>query len=153
MNQVVLEINEPSTISAIGTMRQERETFVELLFDSFSQSAPPGTRSRDVGRRQLLYRVEPYQIDLQIESDPDHARLIITGQLLDVTDPKMMGPDIPVTLSNLRGHVVKTATNDLGEFHGELEDSDDLELLFFVRSGKPFVVLLRDALGQSATSG
>jgi hypothetical protein len=153
MNRAVPEVSEPSTptMIAMGAMRHERETLVELLFDSFSQSTTPGTRSTDIGRRQLLYRVEPYQIDLQIESTPDHSRLMVTGQLLDVTDPKMLGPDIPVTLSNLRGDVVKTATNELGEFHAELENSDDLELLFFVHTGKPFVVLLRDALGRSAT--
>ena len=151
MNGVVVEISEPSAMTAMGAMRHGRETLGELLFDSFSQPATPGTRSRDIGRRQLLYRVEPYQIDLQIESGPDLNRLIVTGQLLDVTDPKMMGPDIPVTLSNLRGDVVKTTTNELGEFHGELEDSNDLELLFFVRSGRPFVVLLRDVLGPSKT--
>jgi hypothetical protein len=40
-------------------------------------------------------------------------------------------------------------TNQFGEFRGEIENSGDLELSFFDPSGKPIVIMLRRALGQS----
>ena len=35
--------------------------------------------------RQMLYRAEPYQIDIQLEAQPERNRLVVTGQLLKVS--------------------------------------------------------------------
>jgi hypothetical protein len=99
--------------------------------------------------REIICRVEPYQIDFQVEAHPERNRLVVTGQLLDVSHPEIVGPGVQVTLSNLRGIGVRTATNQFGEFRGELENSGDLELSFLPRSGKPIVILLRGALELS----
>jgi len=88
----------------------------------------------------MLYRADPYQIDLHLEADREHNRLIITGQLLDVCHPEMACLSFQVTLSNLRGNAVDTATNQFGEFRGEVEDSGDLELSFLGHSGKRIVI-------------
>jgi hypothetical protein len=94
----------------------------------------------------LLYRAQPYQIDLQIELRQETNRLVVTGQLLDVSHPDMIGSDVHVTLSNRRGSVVKTITNQHGEFRGEVENSGDLEVSFAGTGGKPIVILLPKAL-------
>src|SRR5690349_3338205 len=47
---------------------QESCGMIELLFDSFSQPARPGMRSSGMSIRQMLYRVDSYQIDLQLEA-------------------------------------------------------------------------------------
>jgi len=126
---------------------QESRGAVELLFDSFSQSARAGMRSTGVTIRQMLYRADSYQIDLQLEAHPERNRLIVTGQLLDVSQPEVVAHDVQVTLSDGRESVVNTITNQFGEFHGEVENSGDLDLSFLGRGGKPFAILLRSALG------
>ncbi len=96
----------------------------------------------------MLYRTDPYQIDIQIEAQPERNRLVVTGQLLDVSHPEIVGRDVQVTLSDGRENVVNTETNQFGEFRGEVENSGDLELTFLGRTGKPIVILLRGALDQ-----
>jgi len=118
----------------------------QLLFDSFSQPALAGTRSAATRIRQMLYRAEPYQIDLQIELQQERNSLVVTGQLLDVSHPQVIGRDVQLTLSNCGASIVNTVTNQFGEFRGEVENSGDLQLSFLGRAGKPVVILLRGVL-------
>ena len=126
---------------------------VELLFDSFRQPVVEGARSTgseaSSGLRQMLYRADPYQIDLQIESKPGANKLVVTGQLLDLRNPDAPGRDVPVIISNLRGHVVQTVTNEFGEFHEEIQSSSDLELKLLGENDKAVIISLRDALGRN----
>lgn len=149
MNRPLVGIEQGLAIVGVGSMCQQTDTSVELLFDSFLQSASVGIRSGTLGSRQMLYRADPYQIDLHLEADQAHNRLIVTGQLLDVSHPEMACPSVQVMLSNLRGNVVNTATNQFGEFRGKVEDSGDLELSFLGHSGMRIVILLRGPLEQS----
>jgi hypothetical protein len=128
--------------------RQESSNLIEVLFDSFLQPALTGARSAGTGVRQMLYRADPYQVDVQIESKPEGNRLVITGQLLDVSRPDFVGGEVQVTLSNHRGGVVHTTTNHFGEFRGEIENSGDLELSFPRSEENPIVISLRNALDR-----
>jgi hypothetical protein len=154
MNQGLAEIKEGLGAFGVGTRRQEEDTAVELLFDSFRQLASAGMRSGATGGamgiRQMLYRADPYQIDLHLEADRERHRLIVAGQLLDVSHPEMAFLSVQVTLSNFRGMAVNTTTNEFGEFRGELEDSGDLELSFLGHGGTRIVILLRGAMEQSS---
>jgi len=150
MNQSLVGIEQGLTIVGACSMLQQTETSIELLFDSFLQSASVGTRSGTWGSRQMLYRADPYQIDLYLEADREHNRLVVTGQLLDVSHPEMACPSVQVLLSNLRGSAVSTATNQFGEFRGEVENSADLELSFLSHGGIRIVILLRGPLEQSS---
>jgi hypothetical protein len=138
-----------AAFATAGLVARSQETggLIELLFDSFSHAAPPGIRSATMSIRQMLYRAEPYQIDIQLEAQPERNRLLIAGQLLDVSHPEGVGREVQVTLSDGRESVVNTITNQFGEFRGEVENSGDLELSFRGLSGKPIVILLRRALG------
>src|SRR6266481_3473212 len=64
--------------------RKEKGSLVEVLFDSFLQPMLAGARSSGLGTRQMLYRADPYQIDIQIEAKTEGNRLMVTGQFLDV---------------------------------------------------------------------
>lgn len=128
--------------------QKEQRNLVEVLFDSFLQPAVSGARSVVTGTRQMLYRADPYQIDIQIEPKPGSNRLVITGQILDISNPGVIGRDIPVTISNRRGNSVIAATNKFGEFSGEVENSGDLELSIPGHGEKPIVISLRNALGN-----
>jgi hypothetical protein len=128
--------------------REEKTTFVQVLFDSFLQPMVAGARSSGLGTRQMLYRADPYQIDIQIEAKPEGNRLTVTGQLLDISSPGVVGRNVKVTLSNHRGSVLHTVTNEFGEFRGEIENTGDLELSFPGQGEKSIVISLRNALGN-----
>lgn len=119
---------------------------VQLLYDTFSHPVPRGTRSSSMKIRQLLYRADPYQIDIHIELHPERNRFVVTGQMVDLSHPDLVGSDVKVTLSDGRDSVVNSVTNQFGEFRGEVENSGDLEISLLARGGKPIVILLRGAL-------
>jgi hypothetical protein len=134
--------------TGVARPQKKSQSPIEVLFDSFLQPAVAGARSIVIGTRQMLYRADPYQIDIQIEPQPGSNRLVITGQLLDLSHPGVIGRDIQVTLSNRRGNTVRAATNQFGEFSGELENSGDLELSVPGETDQPIVIFLRNALGK-----
>jgi hypothetical protein len=120
---------------------------VEVLFDSFLQPLAAGARSSESIIRQMLYRTEPYQVDLHIEAKIGANKIVVTGQLLDLHNPDNPGKDVPVVISNLRGHVVQTVTNEFGEFREEIRTSSDLELKLLGDNEKAVIISLRNALG------
>ncbi|MGB2621169.1 MAG: hypothetical protein WA857_01335 [Candidatus Acidiferrum sp.] len=128
--------------------QKESQSLIEVLFDSFQQPALAGARSVVIGTRQMLYRADPYQIDIQIEPKPGTNRLLVTGQILDLSNPSMIGRDVQVTISNRRGSSLVAATNQFGEFAGEIENSGDLELSIPGQGEQPIVISLRNALGN-----
>ena len=130
------------------TEEQERpDVLAELLFDSLLQPVLEGIRSLSNGTRQMAYRADPFQIDLLIESQTGGRSVVVTGQLLDLRHPELVGHDLQITLSNLRGRVIQAATNQFGEFREEIENSGNLELKFHGANHKPVVISLRDDLG------
>jgi hypothetical protein len=139
-----------AAFAASGLARKKKQApgLVEVLFDSFLQPAVAGARSVVVGTRQMLYRAGPYQIDIQIEPKPGSNRIVVTGQLLALDHPGTAGTDIQVTLSNNRGHSAIAATNQFGEFSGEIENTGDLELSIPGETGQPIVISLRSVLGD-----
>ena len=72
----------------------------------------------------------------------------MTAQLLDISSPYVVGRDVKIILSNHRGNVIHTVTNEFGEFRGEIENTGDLELSFFGQGDKSIVISLRNALGK-----
>lgn len=126
--------------------RKLREVVAEVIFDSYLAPATAGTRSSGNLGRQILYKADPYQVDVQIDSKPGESKLCVTGQLMDVSKPGIVGSDIRVTISNRRGNVVQTTTNKFGEFRGEIENLGDLELRIQSAGDRHIVVSLRDAL-------
>jgi hypothetical protein len=134
--------------AAMGQQQERRNTLVEVLFDSFLQPALTGARSTAMGPRQMLYRADSYQIDVQIEGQREGHRLVVTGQLMDVSKPEMVSRGARVTLSDRRGDVTEMVTNQFGEFRGEIADSGDLELSVAGEGEPPITISLRHALGK-----
>src|SRR3989442_12434052 len=98
--------------------------------------------------RQMLYRADPYQLDLEIEATPGTNRLVVTGQLLDLSRPDVVGRDVPVMLSNRRGKVIHAVTNQFGEFRGEIQNSGDLDLAFPGPKEKQSPISVPDRVGR-----
>ena len=122
---------------------------IEVLFDSFLQPALEGVRSAGAGTRRMLYRADPFQVDLQIEAQVGGS-VVVTGQLLDLREPEVVGSHVPLMLSNLRGRVIRATTNQYGEFREEIEGTGDLELVFHGANDKPVTISLHDVLGSQS---
>ena len=133
--------------SNLKVNQKRQDSLAELLFDSFLQPVLEGIRSSSIGTRHMLYRADPLQIDLLIESQAGGRNIVVTGQLLDLRHPKIVGHNLQVTLSNLRDRVVEATTNQFGEFCQEIESSGNLELKFHGANHMPVVISLRDDLG------
>jgi hypothetical protein len=144
----VRQVKAAFAVSGLAARPKRSRGLVQVLFDSFAQPALAGARSAGLGTRQMLYRADPYQVDIHVESKPASNRLVVTGQLLDISQPGTHGRDVQVTLSNRRGNSVLAATNQFGEFSGEIENSGDLELSIPGQGAKPIVISLRNALGK-----
>jgi len=142
-----VRIAKVSFAGSNSTVKQKRpDSLAELLFDSVLQPVLEGVRSSSIGTRQMLYRADPFQTDLLIESQADGRSVVVTGQLLDLRHPEIVGHNLQVTVSNLRGRVVQATTNQFGEFCQEIENSGNLELKFHGANHKPVVISLRDDL-------
>jgi hypothetical protein len=132
----------------MGSQGEETKSLVEVLFDSFLQPAVAGARSKATGARQMLYRADSFRIDLQIEPKPESNHVVITGQMMDLSAPEMVSRGVQVKLSNFRGNLIHTVTNEFGEFRCEIDNSGDLELSVPGRTGKLISISLRNALGD-----
>lgn len=128
--------------------RGEPEPHVELLFDSFATPAF-GARSTTHPQRHLLYRAEPFELDLLLELRPDTNRLRITGQLLDTSSPAVFRRGVRVTLWNFQRSFVTLRTNEWGEFLGEIEDSGELMVALKVQL-REIVISIRNVLDWPA---
>jgi len=133
----------------LGRQAAKTAGLVEVLFDSFRQPALAGARTMgDTRTRQMLYRAEPYQIDVHVEAKAGANLIVVMGQLMDTRNPDALGRGVPVEISNLRGNVVNTVTNEFGEFREEIQASSDLELKISGDGEKAVIISLRDALGR-----
>jgi hypothetical protein len=129
---------------------EEAADGILVLFDSFQAPVLAGVRSTGSGAaRRMLYRADPFRVDLQIEAQLASKHVVVTGQLLDLRHPESVGSEMPVLVSNMRGHVVQATTNRFGEFREEIENSGHLELVFRGVDNKPITISLRDVLGRS----
>jgi hypothetical protein len=134
--------------AGLAGQRKGAGSRIKLLFDSFLQPAFEGARSAGAGTRQMLYRADPFQIDIQVEAAAGRNRIVVTGQLLNLGSPGILDQGTKIALSNMRGKVVNAITNQFGEFSGEIENSGDLQMTFASPSSPPIVISLRDALGN-----
>jgi hypothetical protein len=125
---------------------------VTVLFDSLLQPVFEGARSSGAGARQLLYRADPYQLDLLLERQHGDGVVMVTGQLLNLSHPEMVGSNVQVKLSNLRGAVVEAVTDQFGEFRGAIKTNGDLEVQILGANDRQIRITLRDALGRSGDS-
>jgi len=134
--------------AGLGSTAKGAGSKVKLLFDSFLQPMLGGVRSAGAGTRQMLYRADPYQIDVQLEMKPGVNRVVVTGQLLNLGNPKVIATGTRILVSNMHGDVVHTVANQFGEFSGEVKNSGDLQVTFATPSDEPIVISLREALGR-----
>jgi hypothetical protein len=68
---------------------------------------------------------------------------VVTGQLLDTSEPEIFRRGVRVTLWNFRQSFVTLRTNQWGEFWGEIEDSAELMVSLKVQT-REIVISIRN---------
>jgi hypothetical protein len=99
-----------------------------LVFDSFARPALAGARSTETTNRQLLYRADPYSVDLQITAS-DQPQTDLVGQVLHKGDLRFESvAGLPLRWIREGETLRSTATNQNGEFVIEAVDFGEYEL-------------------------
>ncbi|HVH88379.1 MAG TPA: hypothetical protein VM912_16790 [Terriglobales bacterium] len=129
------------------------ENAFELLFDSFVEPAKTRARTSVTSARQLLFRIGPVFVDLQVgrESSSDRASLI--GQMLDSSNPGHPPVGIPVILLDGGRSVARTCSNDNGEFQLEFVMKKNLQLSVAVNRDNPVSLPITSAPGKTIECG
>ena len=122
--QVVLTVNASIAIEKDG----DRRNPLEILFDSMAQPLPAGARSSFVSDRQVLYRIGSVYVDMEFERQGNSQRWRVVGQMLDSARPGHPLTGVPVCLIERGRNVVRTLSNDNGEFRLEFDANNELKL-------------------------
>jgi DNA-binding NarL/FixJ family response regulator len=109
-------------------MPQQVTNNAPLVFDSFLEQPPAGTRSWQATTRQLLYESGPLVADVSLEAQEDSQHMALAGQVLDRSRPKPQLSSIPVVLQGRTGLVGISKTNEWGEFRFEFDFEPGLTL-------------------------
>jgi hypothetical protein len=131
-------------LSRPNQARSREVSYADLVFDSFAQPVTPGIRSNLTRARQLVFQKGSYSIDMRIEPQVD--RLAIVGQVLDSGRANSALGDIPVRLLAYRQ---QTTTSHFGEFQFEVEQMEDLELLFILSKEHDLMISIPLSQGPS----
>jgi hypothetical protein len=119
-------------------------TLAELVFDSFCQPAVVGLRSSRTSARQFLYKSEGVGVDIHTRVDSDSNRVLLTGQVLDSSNPNANMKDISVMLVDEREMLTQTVTNASGEFQLEFDRSQNAWLKIDRQEQGSIVMVLGD---------
>jgi hypothetical protein len=114
-----------------------------LVFDSFKQPVPIGVRASGQPIRQVLYRTNGYYIDLRIEGQTGSSQSSVVGQILRHPGAPPANAHLPVVVSRGKTPMVRTITNQLGEFHFEFDATKNHELSILVDEDASISVPLR----------
>jgi len=98
-----------------------------LIFDSLRYPLPAGVRGMAPGARHLAYQHKKTIIDLSIELEEGSGRTSLAGQVLG-GEWKGKNDGLSVLLVSGEGTLVRTATNQFGEFHAEGDFPEDVRL-------------------------
>jgi len=137
----ILTVKRPSVLSH----------FAELLFDSALQPFAPGIRARGLGSRVLLYQSGDIRVDMRMERSCSN-RMNVTGQIFDMNVPDQVVGHAPVSLVEGSRSLVRTFTNELGEFQLDLPIHKDLCMAFEVEGRQVLISLgIADATRWTAS--
>lgn len=99
----------------------------QLRFDSWL--VPTGVAARGVGNeRQMLYRAEGLDVDLQVSAERDQQTVRLFGQVLPTDDDPSLVAGYPVRLTQHNQEANTTVTDELGTFSFRALSPGDYEL-------------------------
>jgi len=106
----------------------------QVIFDSFSWPAPIGLRGSRTDSRQLAFQHRNAIIDLLIEPR-GVDKISIMGQVLNSSKKRSESDSLPVLLVNGMRTIVRTSTNQFGEFRLECAPVRDACVEMRLREG------------------
>lgn len=108
----------------------------ELVYDSFLDPLPVGTRSQTHVSRQVLYVMNDLQLHLQMDRAFRGQTIVMTGQLSDRKNAGRQLEGVPITLLTGKRVVSRTLSNQFGEFSMEFQPDPKLKLqVHFMNDG------------------
>jgi hypothetical protein len=99
-----------------------------MIFDSFGSPRPAGVRSLCTSVRQFVYQHENMTIDILMETAQDSGRLLLTGQVLSAQSDDAPQANLPVLLISGMRTLMRTTTDEFGEFNLDFEPTADASL-------------------------
>jgi hypothetical protein len=99
-----------------------------LIHDSGLAPMPAGMRAQARSTRYLLYQAGNYYLDVQVQHDPESARLTFVGQLSDRAVEPTSTANLPIWLMDRKGLVASAFSNRSGEFQLECAQARTLQL-------------------------
>lgn len=99
-----------------------------LIYDSFLDPLPVGTRSQQRLSRQALYEAGDFRLDLRLEPERGSTRVSLVGQIENRKDPSRKVGSVPVLLTSGKQVVAQTLSNQFGEFQFTYEPKGNLRL-------------------------
>jgi hypothetical protein len=117
------------------------ELDVEVLYDSRLEGAQAGRRS---ARRptQLLYQAGRFCLDVQLTREAPSNQVLAVGQIVDVLDKDHLVAGAPLTVASAQDTLVRSFTNEFGEFQVEYVPRGELWLKIVLDDGQAFVIPL-----------
>jgi hypothetical protein len=120
----------------------------ELLFDSDEQATTSGLRNSVVAARQLLFRIGPIFVDVEVGRESDSDRAMLVGQMLDSSNPGHPPVGVPVVLLDRGRRVANTSSNDHGEFRLQFVVKSNLKLSVQFDREKPVHLPITSPAGK-----
>ena len=108
----------------------------------FALGHPHGVESCSSSNRRLIYRAEPFVIDLRLDSEPTGKRISLMGQVLTSSDPNKDMTQVEAIL--LRGGelLARTKADASGNFSFRFEDGQDLQLFINIQGNRAIGIVL-----------
>lgn len=126
----------------------------KLVYDSFREPLPAGIRSAHRISRQAMYEAGDYCVDLRMEHEHGSSSVLLVGQVANRKDPGRSMANVPVVLMSGKSLLVRTTSNEFGEFQMEYEPAKHLKLLVPVREqAKGIEVRLNGLIADDGEGG
>jgi hypothetical protein len=122
----------------------------QLVYDSFAAPELVGVRSAGVGSRQLLYRAGEVMIDVRFEENEGSERFALTGQVFRDSESRIGMTQVPISLICGKDELVRTSTNQFGEFYLEHESAKDLHVSLEISMEKDVFIPLDESVWRVA---
>jgi hypothetical protein len=116
-----------------GRIRLTLIQLARLIFDSRSQPALAGVRGGTAGPDRFLFQGGNLVLDVMVEPRLEGEPVSLLGQIFDPQNPANPYDNLPVALVRDAGELVRTTTNQSGEFHLSFSPDENLLLLVQLR--------------------
>jgi hypothetical protein len=125
--------------------------WAEIVFNSFQQPSLAFVRGSVSSDRHLLYKADPFIIDIKLTVDTARNGLLLLGQILNFQNSDQSMNDIHLLVLSGDDLITKTIAAENGEFELRCDAHPDLSLFISIRGERAIGLSLRDSMNAEAT--